>query len=489
MITRRQVLIGIGAALIAPSFFTASSGAQTVRVRRDVTSLDANDPFYTQYAEAIRKMHDLPASDPRSWRNQAIIHANYCPHGMEDFLEWHRFYITYFEAICGEIINDPEFALPYWNWSNNNGLLPEPFFGSNPLNVAFLNDPSAYSPPSWSRSGWRDINTVGSRAISRDRGLMNDPRFSQIFTADSLESTKRLSDYRLFQSTIEGEPHNMAHVLVGDPNGHMINGLSSLDPVFWLHHCNVDRIWAEWQAAGNTTPSHTMQYEGQFVNASGQSVDVTAKQSHDFVSMGFTYDSLNTPAPSLLSPSDLPEKSIADSIKSLKSGAEATTLLGGMKNQANSTVDRETNLRVSVPDLADNLFGSRVFKATNKLDKPRNAVEPSRVLAILKGVSYPARGDERIIVNVFVDCPYLSPALPSTDPHFAGAFAFFGQPMKEMTMGGTFVIDLSKPLRILAEQGRLKEKELNVQLMPVTVTADGPKKAEFKVSSIEIVKV
>lgn len=486
MITRRQVLAGIGATILAPYLFTEFSHAQSVRVRRDVTKLEDNDPFFTQYAEAIRKMHELPESDPRSWRNQAIIHANYCPHGMEDFLEWHRFYITYFEEICGEMINDPNFALPYWNWSNNNGLLPKPFFDSNPLNVVFLNDPSDYSPPPWSRSGWRDIDTVGSRSISSSIGLMTDPRFSQIFAAESIERIKRLTDYRLFQSSIEGEPHNAVHVLVGNPGGHMINGLSSLDPVFWLHHCNVDRIWAEWQAARNTTPSNPMQYDGQFVNASGDSVNVTSDQSHDPVAMGFTYDTISTPAPSLWSPTDIPDASIADALM----GVGATTAsIGVSKNEAKSTVDKPTNLRVATPDLANSLFGSRIFRATSNLAQPRNAVEPSRVLAVLKGVSYPARGDERIVVNVFVNCPYLKPDLPSTDPHFAGAFSFFGQPMKEMTMGGTFVVDLTRPLRNLAEQGRLSQKELNVQLMPVTITADGPKKAEFKVSTIEILKV
>ena len=444
-----------------------------------------DDPFFSQYAQAIEKMHALPVSDPRSWRNQAIIHANYCPHGMDDFLEWHRFYITYFEEICGEIIGDPGFTLPYWNWSNNEGRLPRQFFDDTPLNVVRLNDTSNYTPPSWSRSGWRDIQTVGTRALTLTTGLMSDPRFSQIFDDNAIDSIKRLSDFELFQRAVEGTPHNTAHVLVGDPNGHMINGLSSLDPVFWLHHCNVDRIWAEWQTAMNETPINNMRYDGQFVDKQGQSVSVTAQQSHDFKAMGFTYDSIETQAPGMLNPADLPKESIADTLNT----GQATVSLGVAGNTVKSTINTSTSLKVSTPELAGNLFGSRVFKATKNLSRPRNAVEASRVMAVLKGVSYPAMGDERIVVNVFVDCPYISPMIPSTDPHFAGAFAFFGQPMKEMTMGGNFVVDLTKPVRRLAEQGRLKENELTVQLMPVMVTPNGPKDAEFKVSSIEILRV
>jgi tyrosinase len=39
--------------------------------------------------------------------------------------------------------------------------------------------------------------------------------------------------------------HNQVHNLV---RGDMISGTSPNDPIFWLHHCNVDRIWAAWQA-------------------------------------------------------------------------------------------------------------------------------------------------------------------------------------------------------------------------------------------------
>jgi hypothetical protein len=28
----------------------------------------------------------------------------------------------------------------------------------------------------------------------------------------------------------------------------MVDMSSPNDPVFWLHHCNIDRLWAEWQA-------------------------------------------------------------------------------------------------------------------------------------------------------------------------------------------------------------------------------------------------
>ena len=42
--------------------------------------------------------------------------------------------------------------------------------------------------------------------------------------------------------------HNTIHNAVGGPNGHMTYlATSAFDPIFWLHHCNVDRLFALWQ--------------------------------------------------------------------------------------------------------------------------------------------------------------------------------------------------------------------------------------------------
>ncbi|MGB5984117.1 MAG: tyrosinase family protein [Desulfobacterales bacterium] len=488
MITRRQALKTISATLVAPYLLSKPKSllAQTARVRRDLTRMADDDPFFAKYAGAIQMMHDLPESDPRSWRNQAIIHADHCPHGMPDFLQWHRFYITYFETICGEMIGDSNFALPYWNWSNNNGTVPLPFFGSNPLNVAFTNDPSDYQPPAQSRTNWGPdpIATIGSRMLSPTFGLGTDPRFSRVFESAEIEGIMRLSDFNQFFNSLEGSPHNIGHVITGNPNGHMASGLSPLDPLFWLHHCNVDRIWAEWQAAGNMTPSDPMQYAGQFVDAAGEPVDAGADQSHDHLAMGFTYDSITAPISPLLNRLDLPKTALPD----MDAGDQIVSL-GTVENEESSTVDEATELRVATPELSQALFGKRVFRATKMLTRPRNAMEPSRILALLEGVSYPKAGDERIVVNVFVNCPYLSPLTPSSDPHYAGAFAFFGQPMKDMKNGGRFAIDVTSPLRDLAAQGRLDPQGLNVQLMPLTITDEGPKGAKFKVSAVEVLKV
>lgn len=69
------------------------------------------------YAKAVRTMLALPPEDPRNWYRQAIIHTLDCPHGNWWFLPWHRAYLGWFEQICRELSGDPQFALPYWDWT------------------------------------------------------------------------------------------------------------------------------------------------------------------------------------------------------------------------------------------------------------------------------------------------------------------------------------------------------------------------------------
>jgi tyrosinase len=49
---------------------------------------------------------------------------------------------------------------------------------------------------------------------------------------------------------LEGFPHNRVHNCVGGGFNHsqslMLNFLSPVDPIFFLHHANIDRLWDVW---------------------------------------------------------------------------------------------------------------------------------------------------------------------------------------------------------------------------------------------------
>src|SRR5215207_1721823 len=111
------------------------------RVRRDVQSLIDEGPsgmkVLEDYATAIAKMQALDdeadgePTDPRSWRFQAAIHGfpgqtptlkdprhwSSCRHNSWFFLPWHRVYLHYFERMIQFHLDDPTWALPYWDYT------------------------------------------------------------------------------------------------------------------------------------------------------------------------------------------------------------------------------------------------------------------------------------------------------------------------------------------------------------------------------------
>jgi tyrosinase len=93
-------------------------------------------PEIVAYKKAVTKMRGLPATDKRSWKNQAEIHGQVlgsfgsCRHQSWYFLPWHRAYLHCFEEIVRELSGDQNFALPYWDWSTQV-TLPKPFWRQN----------------------------------------------------------------------------------------------------------------------------------------------------------------------------------------------------------------------------------------------------------------------------------------------------------------------------------------------------------------------
>ncbi|PPS09945.1 hypothetical protein GOBAR_AA10696 [Gossypium barbadense] len=96
-----------------------------------------NGDYLAKFSKAIELMKALPASDPRSFMQQANVHCAYCDgayhqlgfpdldlqvHNSWLFFPFHRFYLYFFEKILGKLIDDPTFAMPFWNWDSPAGM-------------------------------------------------------------------------------------------------------------------------------------------------------------------------------------------------------------------------------------------------------------------------------------------------------------------------------------------------------------------------------
>src|SRR5262245_47970356 len=114
----RRGLLGAGAAFVASNALPSVVRAQGAKFRRwEITDPAMPPRVLASYKAGISKMLALPPTDPRNWYRNALLHIFDCPHGNWWFLVWHRAYLGWLEVTLRNLSGDPEFALPYWDWT------------------------------------------------------------------------------------------------------------------------------------------------------------------------------------------------------------------------------------------------------------------------------------------------------------------------------------------------------------------------------------
>lgn len=150
------------------------------------------------------------------------------------FLPWHRHYLLRLEAEL-QSVEHPDVMIPYWDWTrpDSRSLDTEPwesFFGGR--------NNSGGEFDAWSYTRGPLPSTTDTRPSRHLPVLVDDPT-----PAYSIVSELNRSSFAAFRS-MEARSHVPGHVWTG---GTMAGGRSPADPLFWLHHCNIDRLWAIWQ--------------------------------------------------------------------------------------------------------------------------------------------------------------------------------------------------------------------------------------------------
>lgn len=216
-------------------------------------------------------MHGIDLN-PGGWRAHGILAStdtlpgqaerdavwDQCQHAGWYFLPWHRGYVAAFEAIVAQVIRDiggpADWALPYWNYLNtadaNARRFPQPFIEpqlpdgqSNPLAWWARNSTQSLSP-------FLTVDDITLDAMGR-----------HTFTGAPEQGFFGGASTGFAQFGVDGgagamelDPHNILHVMVGSIGGFMSDpDYAALDPLFWLHHCNIDRLWAAWLTQSENT--------------------------------------------------------------------------------------------------------------------------------------------------------------------------------------------------------------------------------------------
>ena len=323
-----------------------------------------------------------------------------------NFLIWHRLYIWYFEQIVRELSGKEDFALPYWAYTNTenaelNRTIPMPF--RNPSSSLF------------EKARFKDVND--GKAISDSE------------TLEALDLTKlmKMMDFYEFASRINRVPHGTMHDYVGAGyenkptamyfnsiyNKEMTSGLmgevpsAGFDPIFWLHHANIDRIWQQWTNSENgkevcldtlkkyAWPKYT------FFDGKGKQVDYTIEDVYKIIynGMDYTYDDTE--------------------VKGRKSMTECKPMLksqqGGSETLASSTksfVVGNTKMDVVIPN---SIFGKKtLLKSQGGQQKVVLSFE----------IEFPDNEIPRGTYQLYLNAANGKDRTPS-DPSFCGFINFF----------------------------------------------------------------
>jgi hypothetical protein len=301
---------------------TASSGGKKPYTRYNVNSPEGQ-VMLAKYAKAIEIMRTLPDYDTHSWtwwwnthwikgppaflwdysrkKKTEVIAAlpkeyqadaeavwdgcqahPYNPSNPEQyqqwyFLPWHRLMLYEFEGVIREVLHDEDFTLPYWN----------PVTG----NVADLVVPAVFRDPGgtlYNGTRWPWVNG-GERIDMLYKDWINLDALNETVYIDS--PTGNIG----FNPRLDLNPHFLTHLALG---GDMADFATvGGDPMFYLHHANIDRIWESWNRLGRTNPTDPKYLNRTFAygDRSGKRVDLPVSAGDRTAQLGYEYDSYEKP--------------------------------------------------------------------------------------------------------------------------------------------------------------------------------------------------
>jgi tyrosinase len=227
-----------------------------LRIRRNVLSLSKTDiRRLTSAFDTLKRDQIYDTFVERHFNAMEVAHQG------PFFLPWHRKFVEEMEAALLAI--DPSIkALPYWPWEKssgqgslwtasafgpdgdprNNGIVKTGPFADWQALIYVVNDEGEGSLKPRQTKGL--VRRLG-RGVSR---LPTQKHVDSLYKIRRYDSAPWNTQAISFRNQCEGwygpGLHNLVHIWVG---GDMTAATSPNDPIFFLHHANIDRIWWNWQ--------------------------------------------------------------------------------------------------------------------------------------------------------------------------------------------------------------------------------------------------
>jgi len=219
---------------------------QAVPVRHRPNIAEMTAPQIAEFRTALAKLQKW--TDDRGYQRWAGVHGlpgqMYCDlaHGQPSFLPWHRAYLYRFERALRDTGHDV--MLPWWDWTKTREVpaayreTKRPDGKPNPMSSVRINDLALQQGANATRPRTRFL--AGKPDTFRESGLPG----TRLPTHAQITRVLGYHDFGRFTGNLE-DYHGNVHIWAG---GHMTDiPYAAYDPLFWAHHCMIDRLWRMWQ--------------------------------------------------------------------------------------------------------------------------------------------------------------------------------------------------------------------------------------------------
>ena len=316
-ISRRDFLQGLAALPLVLGLPQAADAA-TLRIRYDLASASGQQMLEV-YADAVRAMQAMGEDNPMGWLWQWYTHfvngtttksaeltrifgtASSSPKSLatetwntcqshsgqnaNHFLPWHRMFVYYFERLVRQASGRSDFTLPYWDYTSTDpakrGIVPQQFrLPDDPLFGSLY------------RANRSSVANGGQRLdVNQPADMMG------IDDAMAKTSYSTVGSVTGFCRAIDSGIHGRIHTLVGTTKGMGAVPYAGNDPLFWVHHSNIDRMWTSWNRNGGTNPSTASWSYNQFVfvDAGPVRVKKALRSFFSATTLGYGYDQYIAP--------------------------------------------------------------------------------------------------------------------------------------------------------------------------------------------------
>jgi tyrosinase len=454
-----------------------------VHVRHDVANLTAAQlaSISRGFQVMIQRSFNNP-NDPTGLTYQANMHStlmssNMCPmgdptnpmwdqcqHYSDLFFPWHRMYLYYFERILRAASGDPNLTLPYWNYeSPTEQKLPAAYTTPNSACSQVTGDAiSGFVYQIGNPSAHPGCNPLylPKRILTASTSLPSGAADDSVAMADTSFEPSAGGNFGggpppgsppaechfdgAAQGDLESQPHDTIHVKVG---GIMVETTQSAnDPVFFLHHTEIDHLWKRWLAEGGARANPTsdtawMNSTFTFYDETGNVVSLSAQDVLDTVTqLDYRYDD---------------DPAVKGQSKRAEEPREQST-------QPSAPAPVET-----LPTTAPKAVGLDTVNAKESIELPADTsvkirqglLDQRRILLTLQVDHVKSSGG--VTYEVYANLPDgQTPARESI--YFVGNLAFFTAWDGSVTKS----LDLTKTIRALQAKDAWKDNQLTLTFVP-----------------------